>query len=394
MADNTTLNSGSGGDVIATDDISGVKYQRVKLALGADGAASDAPIGGGVESGSLRVTIASDSTGVLSVDDNGGSLTVDNGGTFAVQATVEAGATNIAKAEDVASADADVGVPAMAVRKATPANTSGTDGDYEMLQMSAGRLWVDPSGVTLTVASHAVTNAGTFAVQESGTHVRADDAAYTVASDKGVVIMGVATSDTVDANDAGAVAMTTSRSLKTVVTNSTGTIIDPQTDDAAYTPASGLVSVIGGIVTTDSVDSGDAGALGMAADRTLYVSLRAQTAGGSTPYQNLDCDESEDDIKTSPGQLFWVHAINLANAKRYLKFYNATAANTTVGSTTPVLTFTLPTQGDSNGAGFAISFPCGVVFDTAICVAATTGFAIADTGAPGTNDVILNCGYK
>lgn len=37
MADNTTLNAGSGGDVIATDDISSVKYQRVKLTLGADG---------------------------------------------------------------------------------------------------------------------------------------------------------------------------------------------------------------------------------------------------------------------------------------------------------------------------------------------------------------------
>lgn len=57
-------------------------------------------------------------------------------------ASIAAGAAAIAKAEDVASADADVGVPAMAVRKATPANTSGTDGDYEMLQMFAGRLWV------------------------------------------------------------------------------------------------------------------------------------------------------------------------------------------------------------------------------------------------------------
>jgi hypothetical protein len=93
------------------------------------------------------------------------NATVVGTGTFAVQATIAAGATSIAKAEDVASVDADVGVPAMAVRKATPANTSGTDGDYEMLQMSAGRLWVDASGVTLTVGSHAVTNAGTFAVQ-------------------------------------------------------------------------------------------------------------------------------------------------------------------------------------------------------------------------------------
>ena len=37
MADNTTLNLGSGGDVIASDDISGVKYQRIKLIHGADG---------------------------------------------------------------------------------------------------------------------------------------------------------------------------------------------------------------------------------------------------------------------------------------------------------------------------------------------------------------------
>lgn len=37
--------------------------------------------GGGVEASALRVTIASDSTGVLSVDDGGSSLTVDDGGT-------------------------------------------------------------------------------------------------------------------------------------------------------------------------------------------------------------------------------------------------------------------------------------------------------------------------
>lgn len=37
MADNTTLNVGSGGDVIAADDISGVKYQRIKLIHGVDG---------------------------------------------------------------------------------------------------------------------------------------------------------------------------------------------------------------------------------------------------------------------------------------------------------------------------------------------------------------------
>lgn len=37
MADNTLLNAGTGGDTIASDDISGIKFQRMKLIHGADG---------------------------------------------------------------------------------------------------------------------------------------------------------------------------------------------------------------------------------------------------------------------------------------------------------------------------------------------------------------------
>lgn len=77
-----------------------------------------------------------DATNGLSVSITNASLTV---ATHAI--TLAAGTTAIAKAEDSASADADVGVPAMAIQKATPADTAGTDGDYAMLQMSAGRLW-------------------------------------------------------------------------------------------------------------------------------------------------------------------------------------------------------------------------------------------------------------
>ncbi len=47
MADNTQLNLGSGGDVIATDEIAGVKHQRVKVEFGADGSATDvSPLNG------------------------------------------------------------------------------------------------------------------------------------------------------------------------------------------------------------------------------------------------------------------------------------------------------------------------------------------------------------
>jgi hypothetical protein len=44
MSDNTTLNPGAGGDVVAADDVGGVKYQVVKLDLGGDGVSS--PVSG------------------------------------------------------------------------------------------------------------------------------------------------------------------------------------------------------------------------------------------------------------------------------------------------------------------------------------------------------------
>ena len=119
----------------------------------------------------------------------------------------------------------------------------------------------------------------------------------------------------------------------------------------------------------------------------------ARTAGGTTPYKNIDVDESEDQIKGTAGQVYWVHAINQSSAVLYLKFYDDTAANVIVGTTVPDLTFPIPTQGDSNGAGFTLSIPNGIAFGTAITVAATTGIADNDSGAPGANTVILNLGY-
>ena len=50
-----------------------------------------AVVGGGTEAAAMRVTIASDSTGVLSVDDNGSTLSVDDGGgSLTVDGTVTA----------------------------------------------------------------------------------------------------------------------------------------------------------------------------------------------------------------------------------------------------------------------------------------------------------------
>jgi hypothetical protein len=63
-ADGLLVNLGANNDVTVTGSVD------------ATNAAFDV-VGGGAEAAALRVTLANDSTGVLSVDDNGGSLTVD-----------------------------------------------------------------------------------------------------------------------------------------------------------------------------------------------------------------------------------------------------------------------------------------------------------------------------
>lgn len=122
MADNVVSNPGAGGATFATDDIVGIHHPYTKVEWGPadtanitdDATGKRLPVkigealpagtnnigdvdiltvpsplsttGGGTEATALRVTIASDSTGLVSVDDNGGSLTVD--GTVAVSGTV------------------------------------------------------------------------------------------------------------------------------------------------------------------------------------------------------------------------------------------------------------------------------------------------------------------
>lgn len=234
-----------------------------------------------------------------------------------------------------------------------------------------------------------LTGDGLTSLQTLDNVVAVDDAAYTASSGSGIPIMGFATSDQVNSGDVGAVRMTVSRDVCVSVRDSSGDAIDPQTDDAAFTAGSGLVSVVAGIATSDSVDSGDAGALGMTTDRALFVNERPATSGGLSIFRSIDLDESEEQIKATAGQIYSIAAFNTNASARYLKFYNATAANVTVGTTTPVLTYYLPATG-----GFTLDIPCGYAFATAITAAATTGVADNDTGAPGANEVIVNIGYK
>ena len=522
MADNIVLNSGTGGATLAADDVGGIHYPKGKVVFGADDSATDVTTSAGLpvqpqtsstwNTGSERAEDAAHSTGhtgnfILGVRsdtaaqtagtdgdycafvmDSSGRLHVNvgntvtvashavtNAGTFAVQAaqsgtwnigTVTAvtaisnalpagtnaigklaansgvdigdvdvtsvvpgtGATNLGKEEDAVHSSADVGVMMLAVRRDAPSGTAA-DGDYISLS-------TDNVGQLRTVFGNAsldVTNIGTFAVQVDGAALTSlqliDDAIFAEdvaaqAADKGIAVLAVRRdADTslvgtdndyanlqVDANgylkveifdgggshtvdNAGTFAVQVDGAALTALQLIDNPVI---VDDNAFTPATSSVMMAGFEAdesSTDSVDEGDAGAARMTLDRKVIMNPQPHTVGGLSIFRSLDLDETEEDVKTAAGQVYGMWVTNLATTTRFVKFYNATAANVVVGTTAPVITVAIPGNASDDVTGLFAS-TMGIAFDTAICVAATTGIADNDTGAPAANDVLVNIFYK
>jgi hypothetical protein len=158
-------------------------------------------VGGGAEATALRVTIANNSTGVLSVDDNGGALTVDGAVTVTtataanlkVAATLDAETTKVIGTVRVASggvasgsiASGAVASGAFAAGSlASGAAVSGAFADGALVTLGAKADAKSTATDTTAVSamsvlkqisasvqappSQAVTNAGTFATQVDG----------------------------------------------------------------------------------------------------------------------------------------------------------------------------------------------------------------------------------
>ncbi len=220
------------------------------------------------------------------------------------------------------------------------------------VRISNGVGNVDTIPVSLaSVPSHAVTNGGTFVVQENG-------AALTALQ-----------------------------------------LIDnlPLVDDAPFTP--GTSSVVGsGFVadetSTDSVDEGDAGIARMTLDRKQITAEYAHTAGGATPYSYLASAAANQDsaiVKGTPGQLHnAIVAFNLNAAARYLKLYNKATGPTSADI--PVQRLLIP--GNTAGAGFSIPLPKAMEFTAGISLRITTGIADNDANAVAANEVVVNLSYK
>ena len=337
---------------------------------------------------------------VIPVSDGAGSLTVDNAGTFATQVDGAALTAlqlidNLVLLEDAAHVTADPGIQMLAIRDDTLNIRSGAENDYEPLHTDAnGALWVRHTSDAVTVASHAVTNAGTFAVQESGAALTAlqliDDTVFAedvaaTAADKGIQVLAVR-------RDADTTLVGTDNDYAPLQVNANGAL-KVEAFSGETLPVSGTVTAN---LAAGTNNIGDMDILSIAAGSNLIgdVGLQPRTSGGLSFYKTIDLDETEEEVKATAGQVYGLHVMNLTAALLYFKIYNAIAANVTVGTTTPDITIPVPGNNDSDGGGFTWSIPQGVAFGTAITVACTTGIADNDSGAPAANACVATVLYK
>lgn len=374
MADLVTVDNGGLTDyTVLTDEVvdatlgTGQK-QLVSLVDGTIGSTTKIASGGGVEAGALRVTVASDSTGVLSVDDNGGSLTVDNSVLAVVGGGTEATAQRVTIASD-----------------------------------STGVLSVDDNGGSLTVDG-TVSVSGTVTVDSElpAAAALADNAANPTAPAVGAfgMVWDGATWDrlTQPLTDAQLRASAVPVSLASLPALAAGNNNIGDVDIASIAAGDNNIGNVD-VVTLPALPAGtnnigDVDVLSLPAtpagsNLIGKVNIDPRTSGGLDVFRTLDADETEEEVKATAGQVYGWYIYNDGAAKVYVKLYDATAASVTVGTTTPKMTIPIPAGSAAN-----VEFTNGIAFATAICIAATTGVADADVAAPAANQVVANILYK
>lgn len=404
MADDLILNPGAGGDTIAADDILGVKYQRVKISVGADGSAADnstaAPlavkISDGTDvalvdgSGNLNTVVNGTVDVTGSVDVSGSTVTVVHSGLTELAAAINGNVLDVNIAAYVSdfsvtgevdhdSADANPPVKIGGFAKATAPTAVSADGDRVNAWFDLnGRLQVGDGGGNLSIddggGAITVDNGGTFVTQENGAALTAlqliDDIVYTddtsthsTGTSKGALFMAAATpTDTaVNANDIGAVAMTTDRKLHVSVRDSL--------------PAG--TAAIGKLAANSGVDIGDVDVTSIAAGTNLIgdVGIQPRTTNGLTTFMASGSDGSSilvataQVIKASAGKLYGYYAYNPEAAVTFVHFYNTAAASVTVGTTNPLFTLAIPPGSAAN-----LFSDIGITFSNAgwSCAATTT----------------------
>ena len=109
------------------------------------------------------------------------------------------------------------------------------------------------------------------------------------------------------------------------------------------------------------------------------------SSGGSVPYHNLSASSTNStNVKGAAAQMYGYAISNTNAAARYVKFYDKATAPT-IGTDTPKHTIEIPANGVVIRA-----LPEGMHFANGFGWGTTTGVADSDTGAVGSNDLVVD----
>lgn len=270
-----------------------------------------------------------------------------------------------AKTEDAPSADNDSGIPAMAIRKATPANTSDTDGDYEMLQMDGGRLHVRDLDLGSQADSAASSDTGTFSL---------------IALFKW--LLGKLPASLGGKTAAASFSVTTATDDPELTLIGSATEAAPATDTAS-SGLNGRLQRIAQRITTLLGIYDSTNVLLPTAGKKLAVATYSPTL-----FQNLGADVTKN-VKASAGNVFSIICYNANAAARYLQLHNT--ATTPASSAVPILSFLVPPSGQI-GIGSDIFTNEGINFATGIAFAFSTARNIYTAGSAGDQSTFIQ--YK
>lgn len=392
--------------------------------------------GGGAEASALRVTLANDSTGVVSIDDNAGAITVDNAGTFATQVDGDALTAlqlidNIVQTEDAAHTTGDSGVMFLGVENEDQASLTLGDKDYTPVAVTpegnvivkqeatvtvtddgsftlAANSGVDIGDVTLNAGSASIGTLGAnsgvdigdvdVTSQIPGTGAtnlgKAEDAVHS-SGDTGVMMLAVRQDSQVDFAADGDYVPLRVTAAGDLAVNATVTIGAEFAEDAAHTTGdtgSFVLTVRNDDLAALGGADGDYSPVQVDADGSLYTTLSASagTVGASTLFDS-DGDNTAQAAKTSAGSLYGLEVSNPNSTDAFIQIFDLATGSVTVGTTTPKLSFFVPAGNGTDDGAMDKSFVVPIDFGTAITYACTT---TATGGTDPTTGLVVNVIFK
>jgi hypothetical protein len=378
MADNLETQAGSGGPIVATDEIAGVHHPRTKVGFGADGAYADVSA-----ANPLPIT--------------------------GTQLATLAGAVKI---EDAPSGTGDLGVFMLGVRQDADGPSAGSDGDYTALKLNQfGRLKVSAQPAFYPLTTGNITSA-TSAVPLNVARI-SNVMVYVAGTFAGVNFTFEGSLNSTNGTDGNWFAIQAVRSNANTIETTSGVLGSApaygwelsvnglnwfRVRATAWTSGTAGIQIQPGAYATEPIPAAQisgtqpvsftqpALVAGTAAIGDVGLQVRANATGAASIHHIVAAASTNVvQIKGTAGRVMGWQLANTTAAWQYVKLHNVASA--TAGAAV-AMTIGIPPNGTASR-----DLGTGIAFATAISRSIVTGPADTDATATTANAVVGDIFY-